>query len=212
MPPNRTLFLAGATGAVGQTLLGLSLPPGVSVVPHVRPQSAAKLRHPEQVACELPSPQLEAALRRCTTVVQLIGTMRNRFGRGDTYESSDIGTTRALVDAAKVAGSIDHVVLLSAAGTGRLPGAYYAAKAEAERLVRESGLPFTVVRPSMFADREGLPFAGLLSAVSSLAGPRYRAITLNQLARALLHVAAQRAPLGAVLEGASLWAQVAAAP
>ena len=30
------------------------------------------------------------------TVMQLIGTMRNRFSRGDTYESSDIGTTQTL--------------------------------------------------------------------------------------------------------------------
>lgn len=204
----RTVFVAGATGAVGRTLLGLPAPEGVVLVPHVRPQSAAKLNHPRQVACELPSAALDDALRGCTTVVQLIGTMRKRFARGDTYESSDIGTTRALVDAAKRAGTIDHLVLLSAAGTDRPVGAYYRAKAEAERLVRESGLSFTVVRPSLFADREGVPFPGLVSALGGLLGPRLRPISLAQLAGAILRVAAERGPLGATLEGPSLWALV----
>ena len=88
-------------------------------------------------------------MSECTTVVQLIGTMRKRFAQGDTYESSDVGTTRQLVAAATEA-QIDHFVLLSSVGADKPMGAYLKAKAEAERIVFDSGIPWTVFRPSSF--------------------------------------------------------------
>src|SRR5207245_164039 len=92
--------------------------------------------------------RLRTALARCTTVTQLIGTTRKRFAAGDTYESSDIGTTRQLVDAAHAAGTIDHFILLTSVGAGKPRGAYLRAKAEAERIVIESGIAYTIFRPS----------------------------------------------------------------
>lgn len=207
----RRLFIAGATGAVGRVLVPLADRHGVAVVPHVRPKSAASLSHPGKVALELSDAgALVGALQGCTTVVQLIGTMRKRFGAGDTYESSDIGTTRQLVEAAKQAG-VDHLVLLSSVGAGRPFGAYLQAKAKAEALVRESGVAFTIVRPSAFEDREGQSMPGMRAVTSLLGLVKYQPITLAELASSLLHVARERAPLGVALEGASLWEVVKAA-
>lgn len=205
MTPRR-LFIAGATGAVGRVLVPLAERQRVEVVPHVRPKSAASLNHPKQLAMELGDPGLGAALRGCTTVVQLIGTMRQRFGSGDTYETSDVGTTRQLVEAARQSGTVDHVVLLSAALTGLGLGAYLQAKQRAEALVRESGIPFTIVRPSSFADREGTP--ALVGSLGRFMPAIVRSISLEQLASVLLRVSAERSPLGATLEGGSLWALV----
>lgn len=209
----RSLFVAGATGATGRTLMRLALAKGVDVLPHVRPRSAGKppaSTWPQRAEFELSDhDSLVQALRGRTTVLQLIGTMRKRFADGDTYLSSDIGTTRQLVEASKEAG-VKHLVLLSSAGAGRPLGAYLKAKAEAEHLVRESGLEWTVVRPSAF-EGEGhhVPGAKLLASLPLL--KRFRPILMEELASALLKVAVDGAPTSTVLEGESLWNVVHAA-
>ncbi len=211
--PSRHLFVAGATGATGRTVMRQALARGVSGVAHVRPKSASSelaREWPRKAVVELSDgAQLIEAMAGSTTVLQLIGTMRKRFATGDTYETSDIGTTRQLVEAAKRAG-VDHFVLLSSVGAGRPMGAYLKAKAEAERRVRESGIPWTVLRPPAFEGEYHQPMP-LLRVVTRLSVLRnMRPIHLEQLAAVLLRVAAQRGPLNAVLEGDSLWAEVEA--
>lgn len=201
------VFVAGATGAVGRVLVPLAEARGLDVRPHVRPRSAAKLGHPKQVTMELGDPALAGALTGCTTVVQLIGTMRKRFASGDTYETSDVGTTRQLVEAGRRAG-VKHFILLSSVGAGRPLGAYLKAKAQAEALVRESGIPFTIFRPSAFLDREGPPMPGVRTLTKWLGLAALQPIRLEELARAIVHVASAGAPTGVVLEGTSLWAVV----
>lgn len=206
----RRLFVAGSTGAVGKSLVALADARGVPVVPHVRPKAG---RQPEARAAVLELDDHEAlvrALTGCTTVVQLIGTIRSRFREGDTYERSDVGTTAALARAAAAAG-VDHVILLSSVGAGKPVGAYLTAKAAAERLVRESGVPYTIFRPSAFhGDRHRAPPG--LSLVAALPGlGALRPIGVDELAAAILHVAVRRAPLGAVLAGRDLAALAVAA-
>ncbi|MFP2925078.1 SDR family oxidoreductase [Pyxidicoccus sp. 3LG] len=209
--PPRHLFVAGATGATGRTLMRQALAHKAPVTAHVRPQSAdsepARSWPYKAVVKLTDSDALAESMRGCTTVLQLIGTMRKRFASGDTYETSDIGTTRQLVEAAKRTG-VDHLVLLSSVGAGRPVGAYLKAKAEAERLVRESGIPWTVVRPPAFEGEYHRP-PGLLRTLALLPPLRnLRPIHLEQLAAVLLRVGEQRSPLNAVLEGDSLWAEV----
>lgn len=201
----RRLFVAGATGAVGHVVLELATKQKVDVLAHARPSSASKLGQRPGAALELNDPKLPEVMKGCTTVVQLIGTMRKRFAAGDTYETSDIGTTRSLVEAAKACGTVDHLVLLSSVGAGKPMGAYLKAKAEAERLVRESGIPFTIFRPSAFEDREGVHTLGFGALTRALGLKKYQPIKLQQLAFAILKAATDRAPLGAALEGAALW-------
>ncbi|WP_338872978.1 NAD(P)-binding oxidoreductase [Myxococcus stipitatus] len=211
--PSRLLFVAGATGATGRNVVKQALARDVPLIAHVRPKSAetepAK-SWPRKAVVELASGEpLAEAMKGSTTVLQLIGTMRKRFAAGDTYESSDIGTTRQLVEAAKRVG-VDHIVLLSSMGAGRPVGEYLKAKAEAERLVRESGIAWTVVRPPAFEGEYHQPPAllGMLAKLPLLGG--LRPIHIDQLAAVLLRVAEKRAPLNTVLEGDSLWSEVAA--
>jgi uncharacterized protein YbjT (DUF2867 family) len=203
----RRLFIAGATGAVGRTLMRLAPQVGVDVVPHVRPKTAGdRPPYPDAAVLDLSDTEaLAEVLRGCTTVVQLIGTMRKRFASGDTYETSDIGTTEQLVEAAKKAGSIDHFVLLSSVGAGQPMGAYLKAKARAEEIVRDSGLSWTVFRPSAFIG-EGHKVPWVAQALTrALGARRYQPIRVEQLAAAILKVSQQSAPLDTVLEGDSLW-------
>lgn len=149
-------------------------------------------------------------MKGCTTVLQLIGTMRNRFSSGDTYKTSDIGTTRHLVEAAKASG-VDHFVLLSSVGAGSPVGDYLKAKARAEALVTGSGIPFTVFRPSSFVGEGHRAPPGFGPVTRLLGLTRYQPIAVSDLAAALLTVASTRGSLGATLEGQALWTVVAAA-
>lgn len=211
MAAPRKLFIAGSTGVVGKTIVRQADARGVDIVPLVRPKSATPgATHPKAAICELSDPKaLSAAMAGCTTVLQLIGTMRNRFNTGDTYEVSDIGTTRQLVEAAKATGGVDHFVLLSSVGAGRPMGAYLKAKAAAEALVTQSGLPYTIFRPSAFTGAEGRQVPGFATALTKMLGfQKYVPIEVEELAWTLLFVATERAAVGSVLEGPSLWAEV----
>jgi uncharacterized protein YbjT (DUF2867 family) len=219
MNASPSLFVAGATGVVGTEVVRLAGQRGVAATPHMRPGRARAghvlTAHPKTVVFELTeTDRLVAALRGHTAVLQLIGTMRHRFKSGDTYESSDIGTTALLVDAAKQAG-VPHIVLLGAVGAGSPIGAYMKAKAEAERIVRESGLTWTIVRPSSFIGGPHKPppgMAGGLRLIGALGlkdtALKFMPITVTDLAGVILDAGISREPKNAVLEGRTLWARV----
>jgi len=207
----RRIFVAGANGATGRTLLTSAQPNTSDLVPHLRPDTAARLGESAPSGAAVldlgDAAALRAALTNCTTVIQLIGTMRKRFAAGDTYASSDIGTTRCLVEACRDS-PVDHIVLLSSVGAGSPRGAYLKAKAEAEELVRNSGCAWTIFRPSAFVGGgHSMPW-GSASLLRAVAPKRYRPIDIEDLARTLLWVARERNPLDAVLEGTSLWEAV----
>src|SRR5262249_38760611 len=196
------LFVAGATGVTGRAGVKLAGERGVPLVAHKRPQ-------PDRTGAggfELSDADaLTPALAGCPTLLQLIGTTRKRFAAGDTYETSDIGTTQKLLEGAGRASTIDHFLLLSSVGAGRPLGAYLRAKAEAERIVRESGVPYTIFRPSVLIGDNRKPPPGMGALTRALGMHKYRPIAVEQVASAMLRVAADRAQLGSVLEGKSLW-------
>jgi uncharacterized protein YbjT (DUF2867 family) len=201
----RKLFVAGATGATGLLVTSLAAEQGLDVLAHVRPKPG-RLSSPGTAVFALSDRgALKSALQGCTTVLQLIGTTRQRFAAGDTYESSDIGTTRALVEASQATG-VDHLVLLSSAGAGFALGAYLRAKAAAEQLVQTSGIPWTVFRPSAFISETQKPPAGVATLTRVLGLRRFEPIPLPLLAGGLVRSARERAPLQTVLEGAALFA------
>lgn len=198
--------MAGASGATGQTMLALPEAAESPLVPHLRPKTAAlNAVDPRSAVFELTDrARLEETLAGCTTVVQLIGTMRRRFSTGDTYETSDIGTTRLLIDAAR-ATKIDHVVLLSSVGAGKPTGAYLKAKAQAEQIVLDSGIAATIFRPSAFYGAGHKVPPGAKHLAHWLGLKRYEPIDIRELARTLLHVARRRVAVGEILEGENLW-------
>ncbi len=202
----RRIFVAGATGVTGRQVLSRARQLKLAVLPHVRPKhaSASDLGTEAAVLSLSDQPALTKELQGCTTVMQLIGTTRKRFGQGDTYETSDVGTTRDLVQASTGAG-IDHFILLSSLGAGSPIGAYLKAKARAEELVRNSGIPFTIFRPSALVGGGHHPPPGMATLTRWLHLQRWKPIPVEHLAAALAYVASARACLGEILEGNSLW-------
>jgi nucleoside-diphosphate-sugar epimerase len=201
----RKLFVAGASGATGRRVVSFATERGLAVLSHLRPKPG-RVADAHTAVFELSdAARLSAALGGCTTVLQLIGTTRKRFADGDSYESSDIGTTLALLEGARRSG-VDHFVLLSAVGAGFPVGAYLRAKAAAETLVRESGLRFTIVRPSAFLGEGKKSPPAVAALIRALGLGRFEPIPIESLARALVRCAQERSPLGTVLEGSALFA------
>lgn len=186
-------------------MVSLATEQGLQVLAHRRPKPG-RTADARSAVFELSDGEaLRAALTGCTTVLQLIGTIRERFAQGDSYESSDIGTTRALVEAARKAGA-DHFVLLSAMGAGLPLGAYLRAKASAEALVREGGVPWTIFRPSAFISETQKPPPGFAALTRMFGLRRFEPIPIEALARALVRSARERTPLETVVEGSALFA------
>ncbi|MDO9280433.1 MAG: NAD(P)H-binding protein [Pseudomonadota bacterium] len=217
------VFVAGATGATGQVLVPLASAAGFELRLHVRPATAPKSplgADPRARIFDLgDADALREALRGCDAVISLIGTMRSRFDAGDTYASSDVGTTRALVDAARAAG-VPRFLLLSSVGAGGA-GPYLQMKGECEELVRSSGLGWTIFRPSALASPSAGPagthgkrwvppgataLTAALRGVPGIGGlvARYGPIPIEVLARAMVRTLEAPGD-GGVIEGAELW-------
>ncbi|MDQ2689772.1 MAG: NAD(P)H-binding protein [Chloroflexota bacterium] len=93
---------------------------------------------------------IDAAVRGAEVIVHLAGTMK-----GDEVKA------RNLVDAAARAGGIRHVVYISVVGADTMPVesaidratvGYFASKHAAERIIAESGFPWTILRATQFHD------------------------------------------------------------
>jgi len=61
----------------------------------------------------------------------------------------DVEGTRRLLEAAKAAG-VAHMVYISIVGIDRIPLPYYKHKLAAERLIEESGVPYSILRAPQF--------------------------------------------------------------
>ena len=227
MAPVITVLVAGATGAVGSLLVPKLRAAGFAVIPHVRPKTAARHplgKDPRALVTDLSdTPRLDEFMAHSQAVVCLVGTMRRRFASGDTYESSDYRPVVQLVESARRAPPAQprHFVLLSALGT-RPGSGYLGWKHKAEEAVRASGLPHTILRPSVFDSRgsdsqpsdqtERKPppvFGPVLNAIGHLPGLKpwaddVRPISLDVLCDAIVRILRDRAPLG-VVKGRQLW-------
>ena len=86
----------------------------------------------------------------------LINTYWVRFPRGETTFEGAIRNSRVLIDAAKRAG-IRRIVQVSIANPSlESPLAYYRAKAEVERTVIDSGIPHSILRPTVIFGAEDI--------------------------------------------------------
>ncbi len=222
------VLVAGATGAVGTVLVPALREAGLQATPHVRPQTAQRHpfgKDPEALVCDLSdAAALDRGMTACDSVVCLVGTMRDRFRAGDTYETSDYLPVVQLIESAKrvPARQPRHFVLLSSLGA-RPGSGYLGWKWRAEEAVRRSGLPWTILRPS-FLDSRGTrsmpshgearrppPLVGpalrLLGAIPGLRGVSddLRPIPIDVLCRAIVRILRDRAPAGVVLTGRTLW-------
>ncbi|MFI5692387.1 SDR family oxidoreductase [Kribbella sp. NPDC051586] len=93
---------------------------------------------PDHVVADLTSGAgLQAAVEGTDVIVHLATSQ----GRRDVQQASNLLTAAA---------GMKHVVVMSIAGIDRIPLPYYRSKLAAERLVAESGVPYTILRATQF--------------------------------------------------------------
>ena len=143
MVPARRIAVTGATGFVGRHLEERLQLAGHEVVALSR-QTGFDLASPDASA-------LAKVLDGCDAVVHCAGINRE-IGR-QTYDAVHIRGTQALVDAARAAG-VGHISVISflrARPDG--PTAYHRSKWAAEAIVRDSAVPFTVLKAGVIHGR-----------------------------------------------------------
>ena len=151
------ILIAGATGFLGGEICRRLAGSGESVRGLVRATSedaaVERLRAlgVEPIVGDVRDrPSLDAACRGVRTVVSTITTTRSRQP-GDSIEATDEAGQLNLVDAARAAG-VEHFVYVSYSANLDDGGPLTHAKRAVEQRIRESGMSYTILRPSYFME------------------------------------------------------------
>jgi uncharacterized protein YbjT (DUF2867 family) len=227
-----TAFVLGATGFVGREVVRQLCVRGTKTYAHVRPDSKQladwRARFGE-LGAEVDTTAWDAAAMAARwrelkpdQVYVLIGTTRSKAKsdsvQGNIYEAVDLGLTKIAVEAARASEVKPRIVYLSSVGADAgARSAYLKARGEAEDVVRGSGLPWVIARPSIITgEREDgrigersaavvgdglLAFVGVLGARKLRA--RYRSTTPDVLASALIRIG-EAPEHDAISDGAAL--------
>ena len=148
------ILVAGATGSLGRSVVKKLIARGESVRAMTRDRSKAddlKARGAQIILGDFRDPEsLEFAVRGASAVVTAVHSM---LGRGsNSSEVVDDTGHRALIDAAKEAG-VEHFVYTSVVGASPdHPVDFWRTKAKIEKYLEESGIPFTIIRPTSFME------------------------------------------------------------
>lgn len=151
-PHPGTILVVGATGSIGRHVVAQALHAGYTVRALVRDPARARALPPEaeQVVGDLNRPDtLQAAVAGIDAVIFTHGAS----GDGDP-ETVDYAGVRNIL--AVLGPHQARIALMTAIGVTDRLGAYNRAtrahdwKRRSERLVRASGLPYTIVRPGWF--------------------------------------------------------------
>ncbi len=139
------LALTGATGFVGQALVDQALGIGLEVKALARREQLFRMGV-EWVAGDLGDPAaLRQLVRGCEAVVHVAGVVNAPDPAG--FEAGNVTGTLNLIEAALAEGVRRFVCVSSLSAREPELSAYGASKARAEKLVRASGLDWTIVRP-----------------------------------------------------------------
>ncbi len=160
------VIVAGGTGFVGKPLISELISNGHQVVLLKRPSSKNKAL--ETSGIEVHEVDIEKPIVSTNldgdAVINLVGIIREFPSKGITFNKSNYLVTKHLVDMARQNG-IKRFLQMSALGvkpegqTG-----YMQSKFAAERYLRESGLDWTIFRPSIIVGPDG----GLIQILSGM--------------------------------------------
>jgi uncharacterized protein YbjT (DUF2867 family) len=145
-PPD--VFVTGGTGYLGRRLIPLLARRGRRVRALVRPGSERKLP-PDCEAVQgdaLDRESIAARVRPARTFVHLVGVPHPSPAKAQQFREVDLVSVRAAV-AAAVDARVEHFVYVSVAQPAPLMKAYLEVRAEGERLIRESSMKATILRP-----------------------------------------------------------------
>jgi NADH dehydrogenase len=162
--PLATVFVTGASGFVGRSVVARLLERGCRVRALVRPGSEERLAPAGAAAAWADrldirpgdirnAPLLIEAMRGSGAVIHLVGILRPKGE--NTFAAVHLHGTENVIRACRAAG-IRRLLHMSALGAGRAIGTpYFVTKEKAEEAVRRSGLDWTIFRPSVIHGPRG---------------------------------------------------------
>jgi uncharacterized protein YbjT (DUF2867 family) len=140
------VLITGGTGVLGQSLLARSAAHAYDVRTFSRHRASRLPEGVKWVRADLGTGEgLEEAVAGVDAIIHAASSPRK-----DTHRI-DVEGTRRLVEAARHTG-VRHLVFVSIVGVDRVPISYYRHKLEAERVVREGPVPWTILRITQFHD------------------------------------------------------------
>jgi len=166
-------LVVGATGQSGRAAVDALRARGLPVRVLVRPghdSHALRAAGCDVVTGDVTQPDtLPPALEGVSGIVDFLGIGHDLKTRPSTVDAVEINGNRNLIEAATASGANPHVVYLSVLMAERAPYAKpFAAKLATEQRLRDSGLPFTILRPSNFTESIWGDFVS--NGVANLAG------------------------------------------
>ena len=142
----------GGTGFVGKYILNALKKKQYDVYTLVRLGSESKISHIQNIniiSGNINSPtSIEQTLMNCSAVIYNIGIIREFKSKGITYKKSHFDYAKLVIDQAKKY-NIKHFILMSANGVKLNGTGYQSTKYLAEEYLKESGLNYTIFRPSL---------------------------------------------------------------
>lgn len=157
------LLITGATGYIGRHLVARLVSQGEHPRCLVRDINRAKTILPadkvELVKGDTTqAATVDAAMQDVDTVVHAAFITADRKSQGGNfYNETNVNGTANVVKAAKAVG-VQRIIEISGLGTKPdKPGSYMEGRYEAERAVIESGISYTIIRPSVLFGK-GAPF------------------------------------------------------
>jgi uncharacterized protein YbjT (DUF2867 family) len=145
---SNNVFITGGTGYLGRPLLERLIERGHDVRALVRPGSENKL---PSGCTAIPGNALDAgsyasSISPADTFVQLVGVAHPSPAKAREFRAIDFVAASGAIRAAKEAG-IRHFVYLSVAHPAPMMKAYIEVRMECEKLLTESGMNATILRP-----------------------------------------------------------------
>jgi len=143
-----TVFITGGTGYMGRQLIPELLQRGYAVRALVRRGSEGKLPPGCEVVVgdALDGATYAARVQGCSVFVHLVGVAHPSPAKGKAFREIDLVSAKAAIAAAKQA-SVEHFVYLSIAQPAPIMKTYLEVRAEGEKMLRESGMNATFLRP-----------------------------------------------------------------
>jgi NADH dehydrogenase len=201
------IAVIGGSGFVGRHVCQQLAASGYRVRVPTRDRERAKslilLPTVDVVRADIHDPAaLAGLLRGCDAVINLVGVLHDARGpRG--FAAAHVELASKLVAACREAGVRRLLQMSALAAAADAPSAYLRSKGEAERIVRDSGLDWTIFRPSVIFGPEDSflnLFAGLLRLlpVLALASPqaRFQPVYVGDVATAFAHALSDVASIG----------------
>lgn len=144
------IFLSGGTGFVGGHLRRALLDAGHTVRLLVHGRHEGVEQGVEQAEGDVTKVETFAgAVEGCDATINLVGIIREFPSRGVTFERLHVEATKNVLEAARLGGVRRHLQMSALGSRPNATSRYHQTKWRAEEQVRNSGLDWTIFRPSI---------------------------------------------------------------